>query len=298
MRLYLAALTILGSACALPVADSDEQVDETQQDVDSANGTSLNGTSLNGTSLNGTSLNGTSLNGTSLNGTSLNGTTISATSTTAPPMSGSGMVGSTWTGYSSNGTTVKLRVDSAAQGTAPNADLWFYAMSYQTAAGWSPLCGLDASNQPIKAVTVAGEWVVAGPDTAHYSTSTNKFTFACRGKAIAKCVELGYKTFKGYTSQLQACVRLLRADYCGTGTSYTVDGTMLNLYDRVGVQLDTNAWNPEAEWLISGARCINNTHSTRYDLLGSPPACVSSIAKSSTCGTFFGATTLLIDELP
>jgi hypothetical protein len=171
-------------------------------------------------------------------------------------------------------------------------------MSYETSTGWSPLCGLDATSQPILAVTVAGVWSATAADSAHYSPSTTQFTFACRGKTIAKCVELGYKTYKGYTDQLTSCVRLLRGDFCGTGMPGTVDGTTLNLYDNVGVQADTEAWAPEAEWTPSGARCVNSNNDARYQLLlAKELKCVKRL-ESTTCGTSFAGGAVLIDELP
>src|ERR1044071_5950169 len=251
MNKTILCVSLLGTACVLPIesSSSDEgTVGEVSQDGISLNGISLNGISLNGISLNGISLNGISLNGISLNGTSLSGTSISAVSTTAPPLHSSSVVGSTWNATATNGTAVKLRVDAATQGTAPNTDLWFYNVSYQTSSGWSPLCGLDSANQPIQAVTTAGVWLPAPGDLAKYTASTTQFTFACRAKTIAKCVEMGYKTYKGYSNQLASCVRLLRGDYCGTGIAYTVDGTTVNLYDSVGVQADAASWPPEAEW--------------------------------------------------
>lgn len=280
------------------VADESEPVSsQNVQEVDSPNGTSLNGTSLNGTSLNGTSLNGTTLTGVAVSGLSSTGVTVHAASGTALPMTGAALVGSTWTGTAQatpgGPISIKLRIDSALQGTAPNADLWFYGVSYQTSSTWTPLCGLDSTSAPIKAVSVAGTWSSVN---ATYSPSATQFTWACRTKTIAKCVELGYKTWKGYANQLAACVRLLRADYCGSGMSHTVDGTLLNLYDNVGVQSDTQAWKVEAEWTPTGARCINSLNAARFELtLAKDPICVKSL-ENTTCGTFaHGA--LLIDEL-
>jgi hypothetical protein len=288
---------VLLAACAGP----EDSTNIVEQDVDSNNGTSLNGTSLNGTSLNGTSLNGTSLNGTSVNGTSVTGTSMTAGSSTAPPLTGAGAVGSTWNGTTSGGVSIRLRIDSALQGSAPNTDLWFYGVSYQTSTGWSPLCGVDGTGAPILAVPVAGYWASTSSDAAHYNNTTSQFAWACRGKTVAKCVELGYKSYKGYVNQLQACVRLLRADYCGNGISYTKDGQLLNLWDRVGVQLDTEAWNPEAEWMPAGALCINSSNAARYQTTAAvDPKCVYKVATSTTCGISgsLKPTTLLVDELP
>jgi len=301
MNKTIVCISLLGTACALPIESSgsgEEAVGEVGQEVVSFNGISLNGISLNGISLNGISLNGISLNGISLNGISLNGTSISAVSTTGAPLTGASMVGSTWNATASNNTTVKLRVDKATQGTAPNADLWFYSVSYQTSSGWSPMCGLDAANTPVQAVTTAGVWTATAADAAKYVSSTTQFTFACRAKTIAKCVEMGYKTYKGYTNQLASCVRLLRGDYCGTGTAYTVDGTMLNLFDNVGVQADTENWFPEAEWTPSGARCINVHNSARFELaVAKDPKCAKPI-EVDDCGYHFANGAVLIDELP
>lgn len=33
-----------------------------------------------------------------------------------------------------------------------------------------------------------------------------------------------------------ACVRMVRADNCGNGRGFTRDGTLIDIYDRIGVQ--------------------------------------------------------------
>jgi hypothetical protein len=264
-------------------------VSEVSQEVDSFNGTSLNGTSLNGTSLNGTSLNGTSLNGTSLNGTSLNGTSLNGTSLNGTSLNGTSLNGSTWTGTASNGATIPLRIDSAERGPAPNDDVWFYGVSYKTAdGGWTPLCDSTSEGQ---AIAVSGVW----GESASYTGSSTQFTWACRHKTIAKCVELGYKTWDGFATQLASCVRLLRADYCGDGSSYTLNGTLLNLYDNVGVQTDSEGWQLEAGWTPDGAICRSGGGDTRFKILGTgTPACFKTIPNGG-CGFASGA--VLLDEL-
>lgn len=286
----LFALTLC-SACVAEPAPSPE-TGATEQDMISLNGISLNGISLNGTNVNGTSLNGLSITGVNTSGPPQPG------AATAGPWSGAQLVGSTWTATTSANTTVQLRVDAATAGTAPNAEMWFYAVSYQTQAGWSPVCGLDANNKPIQAVAVAGVWGPKGPDATAYSTSSSQLTLACRTRTIAKCVELGYKPYKGLANQLQACVRLLRADYCGTGAANTLDGTTLNLFDAGGVQSDSEAWLPEAEWGPDGATCVNSKNNARWQLVADKaPSCVQKLLNAS-CATKFSNGSLLIDELP
>ena len=163
-----------------------------------------------------------------------------------------------WHATLTNGTAVPLRVDTAQQGAGSNSDVGLYAVSFETATGWEPLCGLDEAGAPILAVAVPGTWSLASgsPGDGAYTPSTTVQSFACRGKTIAKCVELGYKPWNGRTDQLAACVRLLRADYCGDGRSYTVNGTLVNLYDNAGVLVDDAAWTKEAAWSPAGAVCI------------------------------------------
>src|SRR5262245_40882008 len=86
----------------------------------------------NGISLNGISLNRVRRQGGSRSGGPLRGGAIGAGSTGGAPLSGSSVIGSTWAASATDGTQVKLRIDGATQGSSPNSDLWFYAVSYQT----------------------------------------------------------------------------------------------------------------------------------------------------------------------
>lgn len=295
MNQKILSLMLLCGAC---VPDAETSVGQTEQDMISLNGISLNGISLNGISLNGSSLTGLSITGISVNGTGSNGKAVAAGSSTVAPWTTAALVGSTWNATTSAGGSIKLRIDAATAGSAPNADLWFYSVSYQGASGWSPVCGVDSSNKPVQAVSVAGVWGPVGSDATAYQASTTQFTLACRARTVAKCIELGYKPQKSLAPQLQACVRLLRADYCGNGTANTIDGTTLNLYDNVGVQADVATWNPEAEWNASGAVCVNTSNDARYQLLQAKlPSCFKG-AQTASCGKKFAVGTLLIDELP
>lgn len=241
----------------------------------SLNGRSLNGVSLNGRSLNGRSLNGVSLNGRSLNGVSLNGVSLNGRSLNGELLTGVDFIGADLQGELSDGEVLNLHIDDIYPGEAPNEDLLYHVVSYESDAGWQPLC----ENPGNESIPLAGVWdlregVPGGGSKIH---DPDLITFGCRGAALAKCVELGYRPWErvGLVSLdplHQTCTRAMRADYCGDGRSYTVDGTPINIYDRLGIQVDTEAWSFEARWNVDGAMCVDDP---RQDLARPLPACIA-----------------------
>jgi ADYC domain/Pentapeptide repeats (8 copies) len=301
-NITMIALAFLGS-CGV----TEDAVGEMSQEVISDNGVSLNGVSLNGVSLNGVSLNGVSLNGVSLNGVSLNGVSLNGVSLDGTSLTGvrtdtgattSGpVVGSTMRAALSNGATLALRFDGALAVLVNGVAQWAYAVSYNADGGWRALCGTG-----IGAFAIPGTWDTRSgvPGGGAYAGSAKVFTLACRGMTIAKCVEMGYTPSSPYKRQLQACVRLLRGDYCGDGSTWTVTGNQVNIYDGVGVQTDTMAWDIEAEWTPDGARCLSARRETRFATsIGVLPTCVKDgvLQTHATCGQDF-AKAELISEIP
>ena len=88
---------------------------------------------------------------------------------------------------------------------------------------------------------------------------------------------------------------MIRADYCGNGTSYTLNGRPINVYDALDIQLDTEAWRFEAEWTPAGARCVAERRVVFVD--GRAPGCGFALP-SLGCGdrTHFASGTLLMEE--
>ena len=296
---------LASSGCALD--GTDEQVGGEQQELVGNNGMSLNGMSLNGMSINGMSLNGMSLNGMSLNGMSLNGMSLNGMSLNGSqlggvtgegqPVSGTALVGATLDGVLSSGDTLPLRVDSASHLAGSNSDVWAYAVSFQADDAWHPLCGTGSDDQPILAIPLTGTWSTESgvPGGGAWTDSSTAFTLGCRATALAKCVEFGYKPWKTHAGELlrdhhQACTRMLRADYCGDGKSWTANGTPINLYDGIGIQADDATWAVDAEWTAEGAICTNHIR----DFQPGAPSCVPDLTDPA-CGTFAGGA-LIINE--
>jgi hypothetical protein len=249
-----------------------------------SNGTNLNGTNLNGTNLNGTNLNGTNLNGTNLNGVTLggitlrnvhlNGSQLIAQKADGTTLSGSQLIGAQLTGTLDNGNPLTMQIANVTEGAAPNNDVYYYFVNYERSDGtWGALCA-DANGNAEGAIPLAGRWnfgsgVVGGG--AHIADSS-QVTFACPGGALYKCVAWGYKPWQWIAGTSlapyhQTCTRVVRADFCGDGTPHTQDGQVINIYDRLNVQKDTEAWLGEASWDENGARAYNLLNRSHLDLI-------------------------------
>ena len=150
-----------------------------------------------------------------------------------------------------------------------------YSIAVLTDSGPVPMCGLS-NGAPIPAIAVQGYWDRASA----YVADTASFTFGCINAAIGKCTLWGYQPWsttqecrnnscrtRQLSDWMHACVRMVRADYCGNGISHTRSGTLINVYDQLGLQASSDpGWAIEAEWRMDGASCINHTRWVKADL--------------------------------
>ena len=143
----------------------------------------------------------------------------------------------------------------------PDGEVLLYRMMALGADGaWRELCGPDPQGERW-AFPLAGRWTASGQ---HLPAAPGVFNVTCSSGAIGKCVRFGYKPWKrlpdgtALRDHHQACVRMMRADYCGDGQSFTRDGTLIDLYDRLGIQKDepTPGMRFEAGWGKDGATCV------------------------------------------
>jgi hypothetical protein len=259
--------------------------------------------SLNGRALNGRALNGRALNGRAWNGRAWNGSSLGAD--TAP--------GVGWRVEGQQGQQVSLLYANANlslsgsrllfNGVSPSQrQLWLsvpaspgvrfrvdgpfplpngvdsYHVFVEDNGVLSPMFP-DAAGQSIASIPLRGEWntdpAALGTPQGGAWTNNDRITFAARGFALAKCVELGYRPWVATLARPhRACVRMLRADYCGDGNSWTLDGTLINIYDVSGVQARDSQppvpgdplwkWDFEAEWTENGAVCVDDLRIKRW----------------------------------
>jgi hypothetical protein len=90
------------------------------------------------------------------------------------------------------------------------------------------------------------------------------FELTCTSGAIGKCIRWGYRFWEEQPggpplrAMHQACIHMARADYGGDGSTFTRDGTMIDICDRFGVQRCQWAYPIpfEAAWGADGATCV------------------------------------------
>lgn len=178
------------------------------------------------------------------------------------------------------GARRSIRID-AVQPDPKDAEITLYALSVlnPVSGTWENLCDPDAEGLAM-GFPLSGTWTAAG----EHISSDHAFSITCTSGVNAKCVRMGYKPWKNSRDGNslwdlhQACTRMLRADYCGDGTPHTRDGTPVEVYDTVSIQLPEPAsgLSFEAAWRGDGAVCVRKVRIpeiiTRDALMQSCPA--------------------------
>ena len=305
-RVRFALIGLLFAACTYE--GDDTSFDESESVI--LNGKNLNGKNLNGKNLNGKNLNGSELGqfiqyvqytSAKVDGKgailSLDGSELVAR-TPFGTVRGTDLRGASLKAKSDTNRAVNLRIAHVVRPTT--GDTWRYEVEYQeTDNSWQPVClEIDTMvNHP--AVPLNGYWDFddGGYGDGSKHATGPRFVFGCTAiGAIGKCVQAGYRPWASAAldAHHQACVRAIRADYCGTSTPYTLDGKLINIYDGLGIQLDTEDWDAEAEWTAEGASCIS--HEVRLITL---PPCFLDLRRED-CGSApqFDNGTLIITEVP
>ena len=307
------------------VVGCDEDALSAQDDADEVDGRELeaNGFLLNGFRLNGFRLNGFRLNGFRLNGDG-DGDWIELQKITVPNHAevveswvvGSNLhvktkYGAVLSGAQLAGAELDFGIQDGQHGKKSKkvritsvkplkwgSDVVLYGLEIRDELGWwEPLC-VNQYDQATQAILLTDAW---DPETGDRITPkpSDVVTFACRGAALAKCVEWGYapwRTVKNVplADHHQTCTRAARADYCGDGDANTSNGTKIHILDKLGIQIPDLGlgigYAVEAEWGPDGALCLN-PDDTRL----SNPKYACSPAK---CGNIFNSGGLIQTGIP
>lgn len=192
------------------------------------------------------------------------GTTFQLTLPNGQKLSQSQLIGTIFTVQDEQGSWRRIRIDGIeADPRDPSGEITLYHVMVEDPAThvFSEFCrpGPDGL---VRAFPLAGQWTADG----RHLPSAHGFNVTCTSGAIGKCVRFGYKPWKkgpngeSLWDYHQACVRLLRADYCGDGHAFTRDGTEVDVFDSLGIQSDTTAPGMvfEAGWGPAGALCVQH----------------------------------------
>ena len=96
-----------------------------------------------------------------------------------------------------------------------------------------------------------------------YEDGNGGFRLTCTSGAEGKCILFGYRPWDlrpdaPMRDLHRACIHMLRADYGGDDHPTTRDGTLVDLYDRFGIQMPESSGTMtfEAAWGVDGAVCV------------------------------------------
>ncbi|MCP4687385.1 MAG: hypothetical protein GY859_04995 [Desulfobacterales bacterium] len=175
------------------------------------------------------------------------------------------LIGALLVATGEHGVTEAFRIDEIEKFSSPETgEIFFYTFSVENekTGKWVNFCHPDRKGGQ-KGFPLAGYWDEMGG----HVRSEDEYSLTCTSGTIGKCVLMGYLPWKsaGGGESLweyhQACVRMLRADYCGNGKHHTREGTRVELFDRLDVQVDTSepGLTFEAGWNEHGAVCMRKT---------------------------------------
>ncbi len=146
-----------------------------------------------------------------------------------------------------------------------------YALLYPdlgSLTGMRNVCNGDLLNTLASAATVLGGETYDLASKTVQADRPRWLTIACAGSAAAKMKLMNYgpqSDFDGAgnpatPAQRQATLKMITADYCGTGKSYTQNHTPLAWENADGtVQPFTGVGALEAVWSANGALCLEQT---------------------------------------
>lgn len=218
------------------------------------------------------------------------------------------------------GVTIRLD-DFYLSPDAEIEDMYAYEVSYKADGSdtWGSLCE-DADGVGWPAYVFEGYW---DEDTGDFIDEPDTISFACHYGVVAKCALWGYRPWaeaedckkknkKGEWKKCemvslrdhhQACTRMARADYCGDGVPWTVNGTQIDIWDDLGPQIQEREakWDIEGEWTPEGAWCLNDIRQQGWKEEGLYPSCGKKTDKqwkrrANRCGKLKNKSSLFVSS--
>jgi hypothetical protein len=169
---------------------------------------------------------------------------------------GAALLGSRWLLSPVQGAPVEMWISGYTGGAEAR-------YTFQTLdGGGAPIHVCDPDGQgdysaiPIKDITVNGV-------TGAIASRSKTLYLACVSGAVGKARKWGYSAH--WLANFEVAVRMVRADYCFDGASWTVNGTGVQVRDAWDVNdfLHSN-YATEAVWTAEGLACLTQPRRTEY----------------------------------
>lgn len=190
---------------------------------------------------------------------------------------GEQLVGSVWTLTIVAGleeTPATMWISAANQ---DGDGVWHYVFQHEDAQGKpADLCAPDLDGSP---AAVPLKDITVDPATGDMAARPDTLYLACTSGAVGKAISWGYAQWERTIPEFEGLVRLVRADYCGDGVSWTLPGSALQVLDLWGINgfVDASA-HTEAVWGPDGALCLGERRAAGGAVTcggAAPPVCAA-----------------------
>lgn len=129
-----------------------------------------------------------------------------------------------------------------------------------------PNCDEDPDSPGVQYGAIVNGNITVDTKSGKIAARDNTLYIGCLSGAVAKTAKWGYPDHEVGLTAFEAGVRMVRADYCGTGFSFTVPGNPVELRDTWMINDFPSPNAPtEAVWGKKGAHCVGAPrHSAAY----------------------------------
>jgi len=207
--------------------------------------------------------------------------------------SGSALVGARWhvSLVNDEGVAVPREIWLAEVTTISPKEARYTFQTHDDDGKVAYLCDADGNGLHTAAVI---KDVTIDPFTADMAPRKGTAYFACTSGAVGKAITWGYRPWERSLAEFSAAVRMVRADYCFDGMSWTENGTALQVRDRWNINTFVSAAPPtEVVWTKTGIACLTQPRASIYTpekvtCDGKPiPSCPANLTMSTYADTQF-----------
>lgn len=168
----------------------------------------------------------------------------------ATQYTGAQLVGSRWNLQPVGGPPVEMRITAYTQISERESRYTFtYTEDGVEVSVCAPDQGGDTSAIPIKDIVV-------NADTGAVSRRAKTLFLGCLSGAVGKAYAWGYDPQTSGIANFETAIRVVRADYCYDGTSWTMPGTGIQVDDPWDGAFMYDDYDDEAIWTTSGLACL------------------------------------------